>query len=229
MRIIAEKIATFAHKQKVPIVIMIKNIVFDFGGVLTTIDTSEALRRFRNLGVENPEQYINSYCQKGPFFELENGDITADEFCAALGNICGKEITYDQAKNAWLGFLVEIHEEWLEYLQTIRGKYRLAVLSNTNPFIQGWARTTEFTPCGKSLADYFDDLYFSYRMHCSKPSAEIYRKMLEEGNMKAEETLFVDDGAKNIEAAEKEGIRTLLVANGSDWRTALEELLAENY
>ena len=205
---------------------MIKDIVFDFGGVLTTIDTGRALQKFRELGVENPGEYINSYCQKGPFYQLENGDITAEEFCTALGKLCDREITFEQAKDAWLGFLVEIHTHLLEYLQTLRGEYRLSVLSNTNPFIQSWALTSEFTPNGKSLADYFDMLFFSYRMNCSKPSAEIYRKMLADGNMKAEETLFVDDSTKNIEAAANEGIETLLVTNGEDWRTSLEEKLA---
>lgn len=205
---------------------MIKDIVFDFGGVLTTIDTDRALQKFRELGVERPEEYINSYCQKGPFFELENGDIGAEEFCDALGRLCGRSITFDQAKDAWLGFLVEIHTHLLEYLQTLRGKYRLSVLSNTNPFIQSWALTGDFTPTGKSLADYFDMLFFSYRMNCSKPGSEIYRKMLEEGRMKAEETLFVDDSTKNIEAAAKEGISTLLVINGENWRTALEKRLS---
>lgn len=204
---------------------MIRDIVFDFGGVLTTIDTERALQRFRNLGVEQPEQYINSYCQKGPFFELENGDIDADEFCRKLSTICGREITYSQAQEAWLGFLVEIHEDWLEYLQSLRGRYRLSVLSNTNPFIQGWAQTKDFTPCGKSLSDYFDMQFFSYRMKCSKPSRGIYQKMLEQGRMKADETLFVDDGAKNIEAAANVGIRTLHVKNGADWRLALDEML----
>ena len=204
---------------------MIKDIVFDFGGVLTTIDTERALQKFRDLGIENPEQYINSYCQKGPFFEVENGDIDAEEFCRRISAIAGREITFEEAKEAWLGFLVEIHTHLLEYLQTLRGRYRLSVLSNTNPFIQSWALTNDFTPTGKSLADYFDNLFFSYRMHCSKPSEEIYRKMLEQGKMKAEETLFVDDGAKNIEAAARVGIQTLLVTNGEDWRHALEEKL----
>lgn len=204
---------------------MIKNIIFDFGGVLTTIDTDRALGRFRDLGIERPEQYINSYCQKGPFFELENGDIDAGEFCLRIGTMCGKEITFDEAKDAWLGFIVKVHEEWLDFLQTIRGKYRLGVLSNTNPFIQSWAQTSNFTRCGKSLANYFDDLFFSYRMHCSKPNDEIYMKMLEEGKMTASETLFIDDGEKNIAAAGKIGIKTLLVANGEDWRKRLEEYL----
>ena len=206
---------------------MIKDIVFDFGGVLTTIDTERALQRFRDLGVEEPEQYINSYCQKGPFFELENGDIDADEFCRRLGQICNREITFEQAKEAWLGFLVEIHTTLLEHLQTLRGSYRLSVLSNTNPFIQSWALTKDFTPVGKSLADYFDMLFFSYRMHCSKPSREIYCKMLANGGMRAEETLFVDDSTKNIEAAREVGIRTLLVENGEDWREKLSNALAQ--
>ena len=206
---------------------MIKDIVFDFGGVLTTIDTERALQRFRDLGVEEPEQYINSYCQKGPFFELENGDIDADEFCSRLGQICNREITFEQAKNAWLGFLVEIHTTLLEHLQTLRGSYRLSVLSNTNPFIQSWALTKDFTPVGKSLADYFDMLFFSYRMHCSKPSRKIYCKMLANGGMRAEETLFVDDSTKNIEAAREVGIRTLLVENGEDWREKLSNALAQ--
>lgn len=206
---------------------MIKDIVFDFGGVLTTIDTERALQRFRDLGVEEPEQYINSYCQKGPFFELENGDIDAEEFCRRLGQICNREITFEQAKEAWLGFLVEIHTTLLEHLQTLRGSYRLSVLSNTNPFIQSWALTKDFTPVGKSLADYFDMLFFSYRMHCSKPSREIYCKMLAYGGMRAEETLFVDDSTKNIEAAREVGIRTLLVENGEDWREKLSNALAQ--
>ena len=206
---------------------MIKDIVFDFGGVLTTIDTERALQRFRDLGVEEPEQYINSYCQKGPFFELENGDIDAEEFCRRLGQICNREITFEQAKEAWLGFLVEIHTTLLEHLQTLRGSYRLSVLSNTNPFIQSWALTKDFTPVGKSLADYFDMLFFSYRMHCSKPSREIYCKMLANGGMRAEETLFVDDSTKNIEAAREVGIRTLLVENGEDWREKLSNALAK--
>lgn len=206
---------------------MIKDIVFDFGGVLTTIDTERALQRFRDLGVEEPEQYINSYCQKGPFFELENGDIDAEEFCRRLGQICNREITFEQAKEAWLGFLVEIHTTLLEHLQTLRGSYRLSVLSNTNPFIQSWALTKDFTPVGKSLADYFDMLFFSYRMHCSKPSREIYCKMLADGGMRAEETLFVDDSTKNIEAASETGIRTLLVENGEDWREKLSNALAQ--
>lgn len=204
---------------------MIKDIVFDFGGVLTTIDTNEALRRFKEIGVEKPETYINSYCQNGPFFALENGDITAEEFCNELGTICGRRVTYKEAKHAWCGFIVKVHEEILEYLQQLRPHYRLSILSNTNPFIQSWARSKEFTSCGKSLDDYFDTLFLSYCMGASKPGEEIYRRMLLKGNMKPEETLFIDDSEKNLESARKLGINTLKVENGEDWRALLEKRL----
>lgn len=204
---------------------MIKDIVFDFGGVLTTIDPNVALQRFAALGVNNPGEMINSYCQKGAFFALENGDITAQEFSNEISAMCGREITLEEAKHAWMGFIVEVHTTLLEYLQTLRGKYRLSVLSNTNPFIQSWACSTEFTPEGKSLKDYFDGLFFSFELNSSKPGHEIYQKMLEKGNMVAGETLFLDDGEKNINAAAELGIKTLKVENGSDWRAALEEAL----
>lgn len=204
---------------------MIKDIVFDFGGVLTTIDTGRALARFKELGLENPEEYINSYCQKGPFFALENGDITAVEFCDELGKLCGRDIGYDDAKHAWCGFITEVHENFLDSLQQLRPGYRLSVLSNTNPFIQGWARSPQFTSCGKSLDDCFDMLFLSYCMKCSKPGDAIYRKMLADGGMVAEETLFLDDSDRNLEAAAKVGIRTLKVENGEDWRGRLLEYL----
>ncbi len=210
--------------KKIPYT-MIKDIVFDFGGVLTTIDTERALARFKTLGLANPADYINSYCQKGPFFALENGDIDAAEFCRQLGELCQRDISYDDAKFAWCGFITRVHVDFLEFLQQLRPGYRLSVLSNTNPFIQGWARTPQFTPCGKSLDDYFDNLFLSYCMGCSKPGEDIYRKMLSDGSMVAGETLFIDDSGKNLETAANLGIRTLKVVNGEDWREKLLEFL----
>jgi putative hydrolase of the HAD superfamily len=65
-------------------------------------------------------------------------------------------------------------------------------------------------------------------MNASKPGEKIYKKMLLEGNMKAEETLFIDDSEKNIETARKLGICTLKVENGEDWRPMLERILSVN-
>ena len=204
---------------------MIKNIIFDFGGVLTLLTPDEAIKRFKALGVENPEEYLNPYCQQGAFFKLENGDISEEQFCIELGELCHRNISYEDAKHAWMGFISSVHEDILDYLQLFRSRYTLGILSNTNPFIQSWAGTANFTSKGKALGDYFDHLFFSYRMGASKPSEKIYKRMLLEGNLKAEETLFIDDSDKNIEAARKLGISTLKVENGEDWRNKLDKVL----
>lgn len=204
---------------------MIKNIVFDFGGVVTEVASQPAMERFAALGVKNVENYLNSYRQNGIFYELENGDIDAADFVHGLSALCGRVVSHDEAKHAWLGFIVNTQTEFLEWLQALRPRYRLAVLSNTNPFLQEWARSTAFTPCGKSLDDYFDTLFLSYLMNCSKPDETIYRKMLSSGMMNPEETLFLDDSPKNIEAARRLGINTLLVENGGDWRPMLAGIL----
>lgn len=52
---------------------MIKNIVFDLGGVIMTIDQSEAVRRFRSLGLEDAEKRLDPYTQSGIFGDLEEG------------------------------------------------------------------------------------------------------------------------------------------------------------
>ena len=204
---------------------MIKDIVFDFGGVLIEIDTANAIEKFRELGLPNPEKYLNSYQQTGTFFALENGDITTDRFVEDLSELCSRPVSYEQAKEAWLGFVVKVNTEYLDFLQQLRPCYRLSVLSNTNPFLQGWARSDKFTLAGKRLDDYFDMLFLSYKMNCSKPGEEIYRKMLLEGNMNPSETLFIDDSSKNIEVANRLGINVLQVKNGEDWRNILEKTL----
>ena len=222
-----EKIV-YSQQKKYIATSMIKDIVFDFGGVLIEIDTPQAINCFKALGLTNADEYLNSYQQIGTFYSLENGDITAEKFIEDLSGLCNRKITYDEAKNAWLGFIVRVQTECLDFLQQLRPKYRLSVLSNTNPFLQSWARSKDFTDEEKSLDDYFDNLYLSYKMNCSKPGEEIYRKMLLEGGMKAEEVLFIDDSSRNLEAASRVGINVLQVKNGEDWRKKLSDYLTSH-
>ena len=62
---------------------MIKNILFDMGGVVFVQDTPEAFRRFRAMGIDT-DYYMGAYGQKDFFLELEEGKIDADEFCLRM-------------------------------------------------------------------------------------------------------------------------------------------------
>ena len=59
---------------------MIKNILFDLGGVVMPIDPEEAVKRFTALGLKNANRMLNSYTQSGYIGDLEEGKITDEEF-----------------------------------------------------------------------------------------------------------------------------------------------------
>ena len=74
---------------------MIKNIVFDLGGVIMTIDQSEAVRRFKALGLEDAEARLDPYTQSGIFggvslARLSAGSLRLSSAAMAGADIAGK-------------------------------------------------------------------------------------------------------------------------------------------
>ena len=62
----------------------------------------------------------------------------------------------------------------------------------------------------KSLFENFDGLVFSAPLGIVKPSKDIFEHLLNTYSLKAEESVFIDDTAKNIDCADKIGISTYL-------------------
>lgn len=205
---------------------MIKTIVFDLGGVIMTIDQNEALRRFAGLGLADINKWLDPYTQTGIFGDVEEGKITAEEFRKALSELVGRELTAKECQYAWLGYRKEVPARNLELLKALRDKgYRLVLLSNTNPFMMDWALSGDFDGQGGSLNDYFDSLYLSFRLKVMKPSAQFFQYVIDGEQLNPAEAVFVDDGPRNIAAAQQLGFHTLCPANGADWRDDLWQLL----
>lgn len=205
--------------------IMIKNIIFDFGGVIVDISRTGAVKRFEELGLTNAEELLDKYHQKGIFLEVEDGKIGAEEFCTKLGELCGREISLEESKHAWLGFMTGIPLYRLEYLEELRKNYNLYLLSNTNPFIMSWARSEELSPLQKPLDSYFDKLYLSYQVGIVKPDKEIFEYLIKDAAINPAESIFVDDGKANVEMAQSLGFQTMQPINGEDWRQKLDAML----
>lgn len=205
---------------------MIKNIVFDFGGVIADIDREQAVQAFIRLGVKDADRILDKYHQTGIFQELEEGTLTEEAYRNELGKLCGRTLSWEEVQQAWLGFFTGIDVRKLHYLETLRREgYKLYVLSNTNPYVMGWACNEHFSSEGKPLTAYFEKLYLSYQIGCTKPDRRIFEFMLTDSKMQPEETLFVDDGASNIAAGRELGMYTFQPENGSDWRDELAKLL----
>ena len=205
---------------------MIKNIVFDLGGVIMTIDQDEALRRFQSLGLADAERQLDPYTQSGIFGDVEEGKITAEEFRTELSRLVGRELSFDDCKYGWLGYRKDVPQRNLDVLKRLRGDgYRLILLSNTNPFMMSWALTKDFDGGKASLEDYFDALFLSYRLGVMKPNPKFFQAVIDNERLLPEETLFVDDGPRNVEAARKLGFHTMCPENGTDWTGSLFALI----
>lgn len=196
---------------------MIKNLVFDLGGVLIPLNRIACLRAFDEVvGYKDFGKVLNSYRQIGFFEEFENGDISAKKFRQIIrinsspikdGKsriISDKEIDY--SLNC---FLNEIPYERLETLLFYKGDYRMFLLSNTNPISMAKARVL-FKDKGYNIEDLFEMLFLSYKMKCSKPGEAIFNKVIDKAKILPEETLYIDDAPANVETAAKLGFKTLL-------------------
>ena len=204
---------------------MIKNILLDMGGVIVLQDTAEAFRRFREAGID-PDFYMGIYGQKDFFLDVETGTIGTDEFCRQMAKVIGREqVTYEEAQTCWMGFIRGVDQSRLDYLTELRPTYHLSLLTNTNPFIMDFTRSTRFCLAGKPISDYFDSLFCSYEMKCYKPHPDFFTYALQADGLKADECVFLDDSLKNIQAAESVGIHGLHVATNEDWRPQLSEFL----
>ena len=194
----------------------IKNIVFDFGGVIVNFSREAAVKKFEEIGVANANDLLDAYHQKGAFLQVEDGTINAEEFRIILSELAGKELSYEQVKEGWLGFMLDVPQYRLEYLLELRKKYKLYILSNTNPYVMSWARSNDFTIAGRPLDDYFDKIYTSYELKAVKPGKTIFELMIKDADMLPGETSFVDDGPANIKMAKELGMMTFQPINGAD-------------
>ena len=201
----------------------IKNIIFDLGGVILTLDRSEAVRRFESIGLDCAEELLDPYHQKGIFLDFEEGKLSDIEFYDEVRKLAGKSISDEDIIYSWLGFIQDTPAYKLEMLEELKKSYNLYLLSNTNPAIMSWASSPQFSEKGKCLDEYFNKLYLSYKIKMTKPHSKIYEYLIQDAGIIPSETLFIDDGTANIEAGKALGMRVFQPKNGEDFRYIFRE------
>ena len=183
---------------------MINNVVFDFGQVLVHFIPSKMVGR-----------YVSEPCDASLLEEvvfdrlywdkLDEGTITDEEVFAGFRSRLPERL-WTVAEEIFLGWMENIPDiegmrEVLEWVKT-RGK-RLFLLSNISKAFA--ERSGEFP-----ILRYFEKKVFSAVCGYVKPSKEIFAYLCEECGIVPQETLFIDDSAKNIAGAESFGIHGYL-------------------
>ncbi|TWR25126.1 HAD family phosphatase [Mucilaginibacter pallidiroseus] len=191
----------------------IKNIIFDYGNVIFTINFRKAQAAFKELGIADPDAFFGHRQQDQIFDKFDRGEVTENEFTAYVREKIGNEaITDQQITDAWNSLLIGIAPGSHEILLKLKSKYRTFLLSNINAihytYIMNYLKTDFGFDDNEHL---FEKTYYSHLIGKRKPQPDIFEQVLQENNLKPEETLFIDDSPQHLEAAAKLGIQTYLM------------------
>ncbi len=195
---------------------MIKNIIFDFGDIFINLDKAATYKEMAKLGVTKiSDEMIAVYHQ------YEKGLMTTDSFIEFFYKKFG--IPKVDLALAWNAILLDFPKRRLDFLIELSEskKYRLFLLSNTNDLHIKWVQNSLGEVFYNEFKKSFEQFYLSHEINFRKPDSEIYEFVLNENNLIAEETLFVDDLRENTDSASKLGVHVWNLIPGEEDVTEL--------
>ena len=186
-----------------------KNIIFDLGGVLLNIDYSLEVNEFIELGIKDFEKLFSEPNHKQLFDFMDKGSISASDFRKTINSRLKSPAADYLIDEAWNAMLLDLPPARLDLLKRLKATHRTFLLSNTNQIhVHAIHRYLEKEYGINDLSPFFEKVYYSYQTGMRKPEAGIFKLVLEENNLNAHETLFIDDSIQHIEGAKKLGIET---------------------
>lgn len=195
----------------------VKSVIFDFGGVLVKPDENVLvayLAQFFGVSEEEIRKLEVSELQWIRVNDTEFGiwqRYAKERFNIELSDDWRKE--YGTIKMRAVKELPGIRQ----LLEEIRRRgYTLEMLSNFEEWMEPFL--DQFGYRDESL---FQHLYLSYKTKKEKPSDEAYKQILTDLDLRAKETIFIDDQLKNIEAAKKLGIDAIHFSSAEQLRKEL--------
>jgi putative hydrolase of the HAD superfamily len=191
---------------------MIKNVIFDLGGVILNIDYHLTAKRFVELGVKNFDELFSQAQQSTLFDDLETGQISPADFRDQLRNIVKLDLTNEQIDDAWNKMLLDLPKERIDILLAAKENYRTFLLSNTNIIhLDAYTEDLQKAHGIENLGKLFEKEYYSHEIELRKPNKEVFEFVLEQNGLEASETLFIDDSIQHIKGANEVGIHTFFM------------------
>lgn len=199
---------------------MFKAIILDMGGVIRPPPEPVLNRDWeRRLGLSKGElvevMFTNPILDQGLI-----GKVPAREWLEDVRNklsitteVFEEYLSYRRTAQSW-------DDEFLEYIDGLRPKYKTGLLSNTFP-----GRCERVI--GK-LENFFDVCIFSAEVGVAKPYPEIYEMMLTELDIQAEEAIYVDDLKPNVDTASALGMHGIHYDGSFILRDEISRLLLES-
>ena len=186
---------------------MIKNLIFDVGGVLFDYRWKEM---FMDYGLDEDNairvgtQMFNDPDRTWDIFDLgiKSDEEIADIFC--------KKYPGDEDVIRWFirhGEYMQVPRPkvWKKVHELKQKGYKIYILSNYPESL--FKKHTEY-------ADFMDDidgLMVSYMIHKAKTAEDLYKALCDKYGLDRSESIFFDDRSENVEGAVKFGMKSVKI------------------
>ncbi len=193
----------------------ITHIVFDMGGVLVELQWLDRVKTLLGRPIAIDELH-KLWVSAPSTVDFESGRTDFDAFATAFIQEFDLALAPEVVKHEFLEIVQAPLPGCKKMLSTLKPRYHLSLLSNTNPAHYERLRDRyDFFDC-------LDRLFLSYKIGLMKPSAAIFEHLLTALNAPADTVAFFDDGARNVAAARALGIQAYRVDSPTEIMAIVE-------
>jgi putative hydrolase of the HAD superfamily len=196
----------------------LRAIIFDIGRVLIRVNVARAMTGLAD-GVSLSPEEVWSALEKDPRWkDWQEGRMSPQDWHLHVSRRLGSKLSFDQFVEVWNRALdpIPIHEEG--FLEKLGKRYRLAVLSNTDPLHVAHMEKAY------GFFGLFLTRIYSCSVGASKPNPVIYKEALQACKVRAQEAVYVDDVPAYAQAAGQLGMHGIVFRSPEQLQSDLRTL-----
>jgi HAD superfamily hydrolase (TIGR01509 family) len=200
----------------------LRAIIFDIGRVLVQVDVARAMQGLASGSTLSPSEFWSAIEKDPSWPDWQEGRMAPHDWYLHLTKRLGGSLTFEQFTEVWNRALdpTPIHED--AFLEKLSKRYRLALLSNTDPIhVRHLEATYRFFA-------FFPTRIYSCSVGASKPNPLIYSAALRALKVSAGEALYIDDIAAYVEAARRLGMSGVQFQSPAPLTSDLKSLGVDN-
>ena len=179
---------------------MIRAIILDLGNTIIPFDFTRGYREMQAVCSLSPDEMRHRIGGSDLVVRFESGRIAPKDFVAQLSELLGLRVTYDEFRRMWSSIFLPDPLIPESFLESLKKRYRLVLLSNTNALHFEMLRETY------PLLGHFDHLVLSHEVGALKPEPAIYEHAISHAHCLPGECFFTDDIEAYVEGARRSGI-----------------------
>jgi glucose-1-phosphatase len=193
----------------------LRAIIFDIGRVLVRLDFERVMDGLASDYALSPAEIWTALENDPRWKDWQEGRISPRDWHLHLGKRFGGSLTFEQFTQVWNRIFVPEPMQEDAFLQKLSKRYRLALLSNTDPI------HVTYIERNYDFFRHFPVRIYSCAVGVSKPDPLIYGQALRACKVQATQAVFIDDLPANVEAAQRLGMAGIVYKSPDQLREEL--------